>query len=81
MMADAKHGLEFLEGGVGMLFDVNLELLRVEFAPMTPTGLGGQPPRLHGGQISVNAAPGQFKAPGGLGLGTARLDEFHHPFP
>ena len=80
-MADAEGLLEFLEGGVGMLFDVNLELLRIEFAPMTPARFRGQCPRLHGVQIAVNGAPTQFKAPGGLGFGTARPDEFHHPFP
>jgi hypothetical protein len=81
VVADAKDFLEFLEGGVGMFFDVNLEFLRVEFAPMTPTGFGGQHPRLHGVQIAVNGAPTEIKAPGGLGFGAARLDEFHHPFP
>jgi hypothetical protein len=81
MMADAKHGLEFLKGGVGMFFDVDLKFLRVEFAPMSPTGFGSQPPHFQGGQIAVNGAPTQFEAPGGLGLGTARLDEFDHPFP
>jgi hypothetical protein len=43
-MTDAEGLLEFLEGGIGMFFDVNLELLRVEFAPMTPAGFGGQRP-------------------------------------
>ena len=81
MMADAKHLLEFLEGGIGMLFDLSLEFLRVEFAPMTPTGFGGQRSRLHGVQIPVNGAPTQFKAPGGFGFGAARFDEVHHPFP
>ena len=80
-MADAKHFLEFFEGGVGMFFDVNLEFLRVELAPMTPAGFGGQRPRLHGVQIAVNGAPTELKAPGCLGFGAARLDEFHHPFP
>ena len=80
-MADAKHLLEFLEGGVGMVLDVNLEFLRVELAPMTPAGFGGQRPGLHGGQIAVNGAPTEIKAPGGLGFGAASLDEFHHPFP
>ena len=32
-MADAKHGLEFLEGGGGMLCDMGAEFRRVEFAP------------------------------------------------
>lgn len=64
-----------------MFFDVNLKFLRVEFAPMTPTGFGGQRPRLHGGQIAADGASTQFKAPGSLGFGTARLDEFHHLFP
>ena len=81
MMADAENLLEFLEGGVGMFFDVNLEFLRVTFAPMTPAGFGSQRPRLHRVQIAVNSAPTQIKTPGGLGLGTAPIDEFHHPFP
>lgn len=68
MMADAKNLLEFLEGGVGMLFDVRLEFLGVEFSPMTPAGFGGERPPLHSVQIAVNGAPTQFKAPGGLGL-------------
>ena len=80
-MADAENGLQFLEGGIGMLFDVRLELLGVELAPMTPTGFGGQRPRLPGVQIAVNGAPAEIKAAGGLGFGAARLLEFHHPFP
>jgi hypothetical protein len=81
MMADAEHLSEFLEGGVGMLLDVDLEFLRVEFAPMTPAGFGGQRPGLYGDQIAVNSAPPQFKAPGRLGFRTTPLDEFDHPFP
>ncbi len=81
MMADAKGLLEFLEGGVGMLFDVNLEFLRVEFAPMSPAGFGGQRPRFHGLQITVNGTTTEIKAPGGLDFGASRLDEVHHPFP
>ena len=81
MMADAECLLEFLERGVGMLFDMNLEFLRVEFAPMSPTDLGCQRPCFHGGQIAVNGAPAKLKAAGGLGLGAARLNEFDHPFP
>jgi len=80
-MADRKHPLKFLEGGVGMLLDVDLEFLRVEFAPVAPAVLGGQRSRLRGGQIAVNRPPPQIKAPGGLGFGTAALNEFHHPFP
>ena len=80
-MADAEDGLQFLEGGIGMLFDVRLELLGVELAPMTPTGFGGQRPRLPGVQIAVNGAAAEIKAAGGLGFGAARLDEFHHSFP
>jgi len=81
MMADAKHSLQFLEGGVGMLFDMRLEFLRIEFAPMPPTGFGGQRPRLSGGQIAVNAASTERKASGGLGFRATRLNEFHHSFP
>ena len=36
MMADAEGFLEFLEGGVRMLFDVDLKFLRVKFAPVAP---------------------------------------------
>lgn len=81
MMADAESLLKFLEGGIGMLFDVSLELLRIEFAPMTPTDLGSQRPGLDRIQIAVYGAAPQLKAPGGLGFGAARLDEFHHPLP
>jgi hypothetical protein len=81
VMADAKRLLEFLEGGVGMFVDVRLEFLGVELAPMSPALFRGQRPRLHGVQIAVNGAPAEFKAPGGLGFGAARLDEFHYPFP
>ena len=81
MMADAEGLLEFLERGVGMFLDLSLEFLRVEFAPMSPAGFGGQRPRLHGVQIPVNGTPTELKTPGGLGFGAARLDEVHHPFP
>ena len=80
-MADRKHLLQFLEGGVGMFSDVNLEFLRVEFPPMTPTGFGSQHPRFHGGQIAIDRAPAQIKAPGGLDFGPTLVDELHHPFP
>ena len=81
MLADAEDLLEFLEGGVGMFLDVRLEFLRVELAPMTPACFWGQRPGLLSGQIAVNGAPTEFKAPGCLGLRTALLDEFDHPFP
>ena len=80
-MADAEGLLEFFEGGVGMLFDVNLKPVRVEFAPVAPTRFGSQRARLGGGQIAVNGAPGQIKAPHCLGFGAARFDEFDHPLP
>ena len=80
-MADAKDGLELLEGGVGMFGNVGVELLRVQFAPVTPALFRGQRPHFQGGQIAVNRAPTDFKAAGGLGFGTAGLDEFDHSFP
>ena len=80
-MADSKHPLKFLEGGVGMLVDVDLEFLRVEFAPVAPAFLGGQRSRLRGGQIAVNRPPPEIKAPGGLDFGPTLVDELHHPFP
>jgi hypothetical protein len=71
MMADAKHLLDFLEGGVGMFFNVGVEFLGVEFPPMPPTGFRGQRPRLGGLQIAVDRAPPQIKTAGGLGLEAA----------
>ena len=80
-MADRKHPLKFLEGGVGMLVDVDLEFLRVEFAPVAPAFLGGQRSGLRGGQIAVNRPPPEIKAPGGLNFGSTLVDKLHHPFP
>ena len=71
VMADAKDLLEFLEGGIGMLFDVSLEFVGIELAPVAPARFGRQRSGLHGVQIAVHRAPTQFKAPGGLGLGSA----------
>ena len=79
MMADAKHLLEFLEGGIGMLFDLGLEFLRVELAPVSPACFRGQRAFFGGVQIPINGTPGQVKPPGGLGFGAPRLDEVHHP--
>jgi hypothetical protein len=81
MMADAEHLLDFLEGGVGVRFDMGTEFLRVELAPGSPTGFRRQRPLLGGHQIPVYGTPGQFKAAGGFDFGTAALNEFHHPFP
>jgi len=80
MMADAKGPLEFLERGVGVLLDLGLKLMRVEFAPVAPTGFGRERAGLGGGQIAVDRAPTEAETPSGLGLGTAFLDEFDHPF-
>ena len=80
-MADAKRRLEFLEGGVRMFFDVRLEFLRVELAPMSPTLFRGQRAFLVGDQIPINGTPSQIKPPGGLGFRTTALNEFYHPFP
>ena len=81
MMADAEHGLEFLERGVGVFFDVRLKFLRIKFAPSPPTGFRRQRPLLGGGQIPINGTPSQVKPPGGLGFGAATLNKFHHPLP
>ena len=81
MMADAKHGLEFLQRGVRMYFDVRLKVIGVELAPSPPTGFRRQRPLFGGIQIAINRTPGQIKPPGGFGFGTATLNEFHHPFP
>src|SRR5208282_4376461 len=62
-------------------FDVSLELLGVELAPMAPALFRGQRSGLRGIQIPINGTPRQIKTPGGLGFGTAALNEFHHPFP
>jgi len=79
MMADAKDPLEFLERGVGVFLDLGVELLRIELAPVPPTGFWSQRSLLGGGQIAVDRAP-KAETPRGLGLGTAFLDEFDHPF-
>ena len=80
-MADPKSRLEFLERGVGMFLDMNLEFLWVEFAPMPPTRFRGQYAFLSGVQIPINRTPRQLKPPGGLGFRTTLPNEFHHPFP
>jgi hypothetical protein len=79
-MADAEGFLEFLEGGVGVLFDVRLEFFGVELAPMSPAPFGGQRAFLGGGEIPINGTPGQIKTADRLGFGATALNEFHHPF-
>jgi hypothetical protein len=80
-MADPEHGLEFLERGVGMLFDVGLKLLGIELAPGSPARFRWQGALLGGAQIPVNRTPSQVKTPGGLGFGAADMNEFYDPFP
>jgi len=80
MMADAKDRLEFLEGGIGLFFDVGLESLRVKFPPMPPAGFRSQRLVLRRRQIAVNRAPPDRKPAGGFDFGAAVIDEFHHPF-
>jgi len=80
-MADPKDLLEFLEGGIGMVFNVGVQFLRIEFAPVAPAGFGGQCARLGRCQIPVNRLPAQLKAAGGFGFGAPVVNELHHPFP
>ena len=80
-MADLKDSGEFLERGLGMLFNVRLEFLRIERAPLAPTGFRGERPGLGGGKVAIDRAPGQLEAAGRLDLGAACLKKLHHPFP
>ena len=80
-MADAKHGLDFLEGGGGVFFDVGAEPFGVKLAPLAPTLFRGERAGLGRRQIPVNCAPAQIKPPRRLGLGATRVEEFDHPFP
>jgi hypothetical protein len=80
-MADAEHGLEFLERGIRMFFDVDTEFLRVKLAPGSPARFWRQRTLSGGFQIPTNGTPGQIKPPGGLDFGAAALNEFDHPFP
>jgi len=56
-MADAEDRLEFFERGVGVFLDMSAELLRVEFAPVTPTGFGGKRALWDGGEVAIDGAP------------------------
>ena len=80
MVADGKDFLQFRQRGVGMFFDMGVELGRVEFAPRSPARFGGQSVGFDRRQVAVNRAPAQFKAPPGLHFGAAGLEEPHHPF-
>ena len=65
-MADAKNPLQFLERGVGVVADVRRKLIRIELAPVAPTGLGGQVVRFGCGQVAIDGAFAQPKQPGDL---------------
>lgn len=80
-MTDAKDGFEFFERGVGVRFDVGRKFLRIELAPFAPALFGGEDTGLGGGQIAIDRAPPQIKAPGRFRLGTASLKKFDDPFP
>jgi hypothetical protein len=79
VMADAKDLLQFLERGVRLVADVRLKLVRIELAPVAPTGLGGQGVRFDGGQIAIDGALAQPKNTGGLGPRAAPSHKLHHP--
>ena len=81
IVADAQGRLQFRQRGVGMFFDMGVELGRVEFAPRSPARFGGQSVGFDRRQVAVNRAPTHGKMPGRLGGGSARVHEFHHPFP
>ena len=80
-MADPEDLLDFLEGGVGMFFDMRPELFGVELAPMPPAGFRRQRPFFGGHQVAINGTAGQVKTPGGFNFGATALNEFDHPFP
>src|ERR1039458_5578488 len=80
-MADAQHLLQLFEGGVGVFFDVRLEFLGVELAPMSPALFRSQRTFFGGVQIPINGTPSYCKLPGGLGFGATVLNAFNHPFP
>ena len=80
-MADVKDRGEFLERGIGMLFNVGRKFLGIERAPLAPACFGGERARFGGGQIAIDRAPPQRKAAGRLDLGAASLKKFHDPFP
>ena len=80
-MTDAKHLLEFLEGRIRLPLNLGLQFLRIQLAPVSPTGFWGQVALLSGVQVPINRTPRQAEALGRLDLRAARLDEFDHAFP
>lgn len=81
VMADTKGRLQFLERGGGLFANVRLKFGRIKLAPDTPAGFGGQGVGFGGGEVAIDRAWGDTKAPGSLGFGAAGLDILHHPFP
>lgn len=79
IVADVEDGLQFLEGGVGMLADMGQELGRIELAPGTPTGLGRKGAGFGGGQIAIDAALPQLKKTGGFRPRPTSSHKLHHP--
>ena len=63
-----------------MPFNGRLKFLRIERAPLAPAGFRGERARFGGGQIAIDRAPPQVKAPRRCNLGTAGLKKFHDPF-
>ena len=79
-MADGDDFLQLGQRGVGMFFDMGLELGGIKLAPGTPAGFGGQRVGFDRGQIAVNCAATQGKVLPRFDVRTARLNEFYHPF-
>ena len=80
-MADAKDLLQFLQRGVRLVADVDLKFGRIKLAPMAPTGLGCQCPRLDQRQIVIDRLAGDAEALCRLDFAAASVDKTHDPFP
>ena len=80
VMACAEYGLQLLEGGRGMLLHFGVQALRIELAPMAPTGLGCPRATLCRRQIAIDAAPGDLEAARGFSFGTTRPDKLNDSF-
>lgn len=79
-MADGQAGGEFLKRGVGLLFYLGRQFLRIELAPFSPTGFGRQRAGLGGGEIAIDAAPRQIEVLGRRHLGATSLHKLDDPF-